>query len=451
MWKGFFALGGVEIGNTSRAIGYQRTSDCPIRWIDSKQNYLGLASALGDEPYVASTINLAPWYDPDEPDISSRILGFHIMSMEGLNGSTQEAEITQRITAGASLGRTRHASRSVKITGLLTAAGRDALAAGDKWLSNALSIRACGIHETACRLTDFQFFVDEPPTRESFAGTDEEHADLVNSFRRYMHSVKVVSGPTPKENLSSRDDIHFGTVYEFTVASEEAHVYTHRREVEVPPTLPTVVQDIPYNLTTRPSAERTTGAAVVVAVNLSPNPSLETNGTDWSAAVSAVSGSAPAGYFTSGRIAGELAAVGTAAWRTRILGNGATTASGRAEMVTHQEISLVGEDPLARVSFSEWVAVLGLGGATGAAVVSVTVEAEWRDGATPLSLETIGTSTTPSDFSGRAYSLKSRPIPEDTTNVRVYTRIIVDWSSSATPANNSDLRAYIDALAVTIP
>jgi len=41
--------------------------------------------------------------------------------------------------------------------------------------------------------------------------------------------------------------------------------------------------------------------------------------------------------------------------------------------------------------------------------------------------------------------------PPTANNALIRVRFDVTWSSSATPANNSEFRGYADALAVTIP
>lgn len=448
-WPGYFALGGQEVGNSARAVGLQESTACPSRWIVDRDVCEATAAALNDFPYTMDTISLAPWYDPDNPERSSRILGLYVIEIAGLEDDNREVSIEQKVTDGASIGRTRRASRTARVRAMLTAQGRDALEAGMTWLRGTLDARECGLHSSTCGMSDFEYFVDCPPDRDN-AETDEDYAVRVDALRRYMHSVKCTSGPIVTREIVSNNDLYHANIVEFAISSELAGVFTKMREIEVPPTIPSVVQDIPYNLVTYPSAELAAGT-VTIATNYSANPSLETDGTGWVGGVATVSGSSPAAYFTSGRVTGELAAVGVASYRGVILGNGATTASGRAQINIYQEVDLTAAPDDARMSFTMWVAALSIGGVTGADIISMAVEAEWRNGGAILSTDVVGTTTADADFAGKAFNLDSRLIPSTATNVRVRAEVVADWSSSATPANNSEIRVYVDALAATVP
>jgi len=75
---------------------------------------------------------------------------------------------------------------------------------------------------------------------------------------------------------------------------------------------------------------------------------------------------------------------------------------------------------------------------------------EFFNGSTSLgAATTIGTAS-PTDYSGRAYSVKAVAVPASATKVRVLARANIVWTSAA-GATNSDIRLYTDALAVTIP
>lgn len=663
MYDGYFAMGGREIGNSERARGLQESAECPILWIVDKERCETLPEALGHNPYTYDNIAEAPWYDPDAPDVSSRIFGLYVMSMTGLQDSTREAAVKQKVTAGAQIGRTRFAGKGVRVRAMLTAQGQDALDAGITWLDTALTADQCGLHESSCGLTDFEYFTSCPPARDlsvgysdwaevrrnlfanprgtsigpafwrasggtlslrtdmsgdistavrwtrdspgpasvsmvvgedlpntgimhvilrvrasetmvvniqvrpdvasgagqvdlasgltipagvsdfdlsglaptgvmgvdagvtiysssglvgstldvtsvliesgtgryfdgsSGSGTLERHSwvgwggygmgpygeglyggdngenwsqsieetrvitddadsveqyyPIVDAYRRYLHQVKCISGPYVQEEFISNDGLYNAVVVEFVIGSEVSHVFTKPREIIIPPTIPSPIQDIPFNLVEYPSAEVSDGSDVVVAINHNLNPSLEVDATGWGNSAATVTGTSPAAYYTAGRVTGEVSASGTASYRMRILGNGATTASGRARLSAYSEVDLAGILSGSRVSFTMWAAVLNLGGATGASFLSLTIEAEWRNGATVLSTEVVGTTST--EFSGKAFSFTSRPIPATADNVRLYARAVVNWSSSATPASNSDIRVYVDAAGVTTP
>jgi hypothetical protein len=164
MWAGYFTVGGNEVGNSARAMGYTTTSDCPITWLRDVECG-GLGEVLGDGAYVYDSINQAPWYDPDNSDLTSRFLGLYVVSMEGISDSTRSANVTEKIIDGAQVSGYRHTSREVRIRAMLSAKGNDALEAGMTWLRNVLEPDACGVHGTDCGASDFQFFVDCPPSK----------------------------------------------------------------------------------------------------------------------------------------------------------------------------------------------------------------------------------------------------------------------------------------------
>ncbi len=449
MFNGYFTLGGNEVGNNARALGYTRTSNCPTHWLRETKDLGGLVEALGDEPYTYDRIIQAPWYDSDDPEVTSRFLGLYIVSISGLSDSTRTASITEKNSDGAQVSGYRRASREVRVRAMLTAQGMDALEAGMTWLRNVLEPGACGMHEGVdCGASDFSFFVDAPPKRVE-GETEVDYNARVATLRRYLHTVTTVSGPLIQESYTSSDKLHVGYLVEFTVIAATPAVYGVTKEIVLSPTTPSVLQDTPFNLVVTPSAVLTTGT-IIGSRNYSPNPSVEVNGTDWVGVTEVVSGSNPSTYYTSGRITGELAAVGLASFRGRILGNGSTAASGRAYIWTRQTVPLTGLPNGTRVSFNIWAAIAILAGASGSTIHGVQVTAVWRTSTTVLSTITIGNATA-GDYGGLAYQLDSQLKPNAADNVLVQVRFDVTWASSATPANNSDIRAYVDALAVTVP
>lgn len=268
----------------------------------------------------------------------------------------------------------------------------------------------------------------------------------VDGLRRYLHSAAVTSGPFTVERMQSGP--FEGHVVEFTITSERAFVYGVTGVVDLPSSLSTVVQDIPYNLLTHPSAELGSGS-VVTARNLSANPSVETDASGWSASSATVSGTSPAAYFTSGRST-SLFAVGTAAMRGRILGNGSTeVSSSTARVLIQQDVSLSGLATNTRVSLNVWAAAIIAAGASGSNIDEMTAYVEWRN-AGLLSTTQLGTAAS-NEYGGRPFMLDSQTIPAGATIARVIVEFEVDWRSSATPANNSDIQMYVDALAVTVP
>lgn len=165
MYNGYLMIGANEVANNPRAVGYQQTSDCPIMWVIADDEDDHLPGALFDIPYTYSSIEQAPWFDPDDPDTTSRFLGGYVLSIEGLPDSTIDVQSSEKLTDGGVETGSRHASREVRVRMFLTARGMDALETGMTWLRNALAARACGVHGAACNAADLQFFVSCPPPR----------------------------------------------------------------------------------------------------------------------------------------------------------------------------------------------------------------------------------------------------------------------------------------------
>ena len=283
------------------------------------------------------------------------------------------------------------------------------------------------------------------------ATADEaEYQRTVDSMVRFLHTVTCVSGPLVQNEFRSSDDIHRGYLVEFTMLAAVPFVFGLPYEIDVPPITPTVIEDTAFNLEPYPSAEMT-NSTLTVATNYSTNPSLEVNTTDWTTSTEIVSGSDPATYFTSARVVGELAASGTASLRVRILGNGSTVVTNaRSYMWATQSVPF-STGTGTRVSFNVWAACVEFAGASGGVINGIQVDVQWRATTTVLSTVVIGSSTDPADFGGKPYSLASQLKPPTANNALVRVRFDVTWSSSATPANNSEIRGYIDALAVTVP
>lgn len=164
MYDHYLSLGGAELLSTTRALGYTRTGDCPIWWLDEEPCET-LADALGDLAYERSLIQGAPWYDPDLPDLSSRFLGASYVSVDGLEDSTREGTVIERNGNGGRVVGNREASRRIRVRAMLTADGKDALSYGLTWLRNTLSPGSCAVHGDACGRASLEFFATCPPER----------------------------------------------------------------------------------------------------------------------------------------------------------------------------------------------------------------------------------------------------------------------------------------------
>ena len=602
-YEGYLEFGGNEIANNARALGYMRTAPCAIGWLVGP-DCPGLVDALDDEPYTMENIAEAPWYDAED-ETTHRFFGVYVIGVEGIPDSTRTATVTEGVLDGGAVGRSRYATRRVRVRAVLSAQGRDALAAGFAWLDAALIPRDCAIHGIRCGVSDLTFFVDCPPPkgtvteygdwaeqkrnlytnpsfedpaaipaggeqstdwsasggfslhvpaattvtipsltaktvlvtpryagqvmhagssdyvatgdgvplrffvpgpqavefgegwwdkvmvvdgsylgpyfdgdttddlstnplfRYSWTGTehasqsiyetrtaterpetDVEYILRVNTLRRFLHGVSTVSGPTVERTLH-RDDA-WGYIVEFVVVAATPWVFSLTRSIDLPPTLPVVIQDAPYNLVPAPSAELASGT-VVVQTNYATNPSFEVDAAGWTRELIPLTGNDPTPYYSSGRVVGELDAAGSAALRSKILGNGSTGASGSTILRAQTDVLLTGAPAGSRVSVSVWAGAVSVGGPTGAAITKVEIYVEWRDASTSYGSTTLANSTNNVEIAGKAWSLQSFAKPAAADRARVVVHHTVSWSSSATPANNSDIRAYVDALAVTVP
>lgn len=291
-----------------------------------------------------------------------------------------------------------------------------------------------------------------------FPEGDSTYDPKIDAYRRYLHTVTCVSGPLIQEEFLSEDKVHCGYLVEFTLLAATPAVYGVTKEVTLNPTTPAPLQDTVFNLVRTPSVGLTDGP-IVGAQNFSTNPSVETNATDYTNSVETVTGSAATSYFTAGRVVGELNATpGTASYRGRILGNGSTAVNGRSYIWLQQSVPLaslpgamIAPPTGSRLSFAVWAAATIQAGASASAINGIQVTAVWRTGTTVLSTITVGSTTTAADYNGKSYMLDSQLKPDAADNVLIQVRVDVTWASSATPANNSDIRAYMDTVAVTMP
>lgn len=440
-YEGFLRIGGVEVVNTERARGYTTTTDCPERWISGDTRCETLQDAIGDSVYDFSSISDAPWYDPSLVDLSSRFYGVVGLAISGPTDSTRGASRTEGVTDGGTVGRMRKGMRGVRVRATIMARGRDALDYGSQWLSSVFD-GDCSQHGDACSMTDAEFFAECPPERGTVPvegggtrpRTDEEYALIVNPLRRFLHDISVTSGPIDIEEFEPSNGF-YGKTIEFTLTSERAWVYGMTRSLTLAPTLPSIVQDTPYNLIPYPSAELASGA-VTTATNYSPNPSLETNATDWAAGADGTN--ITIAMLTSGRVVNELAASGTGSYRIVFTATGAGT---NGSFHSQQIVPLPGLPAGSRASFNCWAAELLMAGTPVRPDIQVILT--WRNVNSVLRTDTIPTLI---PVNGGALSLSNIQVPAGCDNVivRTYARL-TSW-----PAGTI-LRLYSDALAVTVP
>jgi hypothetical protein len=256
--------------------------------------------------------------------------------------------------------------------------------------------------------------------------------DTVDSLLRTMHDVTCISGPLIEQKLH-RDDM-WGYIVEFTLAAGTPWLFGMTKSIVIPPSLPVVVQDVPYNLVPYPSAELASGT-VVVAKNFASNPSVETDATGWVA--SGDGGNIPNAQLVGARST-ELAAAGGASFKVTF--TAAATAVGGA-FVASQTVALPGITPTTRYSVNLW-AVASVQSGT-AVLGNIEYRVQWKDsGGTTLRDDLLGTLAA----AGGAVSGKSLLPPAGTTQATVRALLrLTSWSSGAI------VRLYADALAVTVP
>lgn len=151
MFRGYAALAGEELFNTSRLIAHMQptvpTIDgavasmmscaCHVR-IPYDDSWTGLQAALGDGPYV---ITNAPWYNAARPE-SAEFAGIWLMSVEGMESVPVQRDITESICAGGIAGKARDTTRSLQFSALVVACTNAGMEYGKEWLSCQLRATA---------------------------------------------------------------------------------------------------------------------------------------------------------------------------------------------------------------------------------------------------------------------------------------------------------------------
>lgn len=453
MFRGYLKVGDTEIANNERTRRLALTAPTLLRWLNQGPKYPTLEAAMsGGVSYDYTNIAQFPWYDNTQPDVSSRFFGLYVMGISGLLDSSRTVQITESVYDGGVLGIPRKATKRTKVQGIMIARGLDALEYGFQWLDAVLDADACGQHGNICGATDLTFLTDVPPAQES-GQSDADYQAVITGMTRYLHGVGTTSGPLIDTELESGP--FFAYNIEFTLGVTRPYVYSAATDLNIPPTIPIVYQDIPYNLAPYPSLELTDGTTPVVATNYHPNPSLEVDATGWAAAVgSTVSGTAATSYLTSGRST-DIAANRTASFRARVLGDGATAVTGETQIIANSTADLT--TPLGtagtRVSFTAWLAMIVAAGAGGSTLKSMKLDVIWLNSSNAQvgSPVNIGTTTAAADFNGKVMAATSLVPPATAVKAKVQATYDFIWTSSSTPANNSDVRCYIDAVAVTVP
>jgi hypothetical protein len=260
----------------------------------------------------------------------------------------------------------------------------------------------------------------------------DEWARITDNLQRTMHDVTCISGPLIEQKFH-RDEM-WGYIVEFTLAAGTPWLFGKTRPILVPPSLPVVVQDVPFNLVPYPSAELATGT-VVVTKNFATNPSAETNVAGWTAASDGVKILMPQIAVSQSN---ELAAAGGFSAKALFTAN-TTNSAGWFRL--GQAVPLTGITPTTRYSVNVWASANVQSGT--AVLGNIEFIVFWLNASNAvLGSDIFGTLPA----SGGAVSKKSMLPPAGTTQVVVEARInVTSWSSGAL------IRLYADALALTVP
>lgn len=429
-YEGYLNLGGNEVVNSARALGYARTGDCPANWLTDEFACDTLSAALGESAYDRGNISEATWYDPDIHALSSRFLGVGLISVSGLDDSTRQAVMTQKTFDGGQISGYRNSTPTIRVRAFLTGVGKDGLNYGLEWLRSVLAPNACGMHSISCGTSSLEYFIACPPKRED-GETPAAYRQRVDLLRRYYHGVACTSGPLVQEEFTSSDGIHFGAIVEFSFEAEEAFSYSITREVNLGATEPYVYQDVAYNLVPYPSAELASGT-IVMATNYATNPSVENDATGWGRNYSVITPAPTAARST------DIAAVGNASYKSTTT---ATNSGTNGNIQNRLDVDISAAPAGARFSVNMWsTGVLSAGTAV---LGTITTRVQWMNSAGgSLRTDTVG--TTPA--AGGAVSASSILPPAGAVTARLYSTLtITSWSVGAV------ISLYSDAAAVTVP
>lgn len=226
-FRGYFALGGQEIANSSRVVDHLNPplpvdDEAPSPFCDCSlktpydDSWTGLRAALGDDPYV---IPNAPWYTPAHPQ-SAEFAGVWVMDVKGLDAVPVERTISEVICAGGAAGPPRDATKEITFSALIVACTNAGAEFGLKWLNCQLRAMA---HRGTTELTYYQ-------------AHPEDTAAVAATLKRRLTGVVLTSSATVSE-LAGKGGGHRhrqANVYrvEFTLVA--LHPYAYADPVTVP-------------------------------------------------------------------------------------------------------------------------------------------------------------------------------------------------------------------------
>ncbi|WP_280413472.1 sugar transferase [Nocardia asiatica] len=198
MFRGWLALAGVELTNTSRLVAHARpgipqtmeeaVGQCVCRadYVSYDDSWPGLQAFLGDDPYVIAD---APWYDPAIPQ-SAELLGFWVTKIDGWGPTPVSRQVDDAIGPGGVAGPHRDQYRTLNIEFSIVACTNAGAVYGLEWL--------------ACRLRPAKAWGGT--TLEFLAAHPENSAAVPASLRRVMNRVTVTQAPEVTQSRGTRGE-----------------------------------------------------------------------------------------------------------------------------------------------------------------------------------------------------------------------------------------------------
>lgn len=185
-FRGYFALDGQELANTSRVLAHMTptvpTEDgeitpvldcgCDVRMVYD-DSWTGLQAAVGDGPYV---ITNAPWYNAARPE-SAEFAGIWVMDVTGFDGTPVARDIADAICVGGVANRARTPARTLTFSALVLACTNAGAEYGKDWLSCIL------------RKADAQGGVD----LDFYKAHPQDTAATATTLRRVLYGVVLTS------------------------------------------------------------------------------------------------------------------------------------------------------------------------------------------------------------------------------------------------------------------
>lgn len=223
-YAGYFALGGNELVNTTRAATYARalgitTVQCPV--------CPTLHRAIGDLPYTSPDSDDAPWYDPTIP-ASKEFAGLVGLEVLGLHKSVGRREPVPLTTGGASLHPLRRQQREIQIRALALAKTDTALSYGFSWVASVLR----GGCLDQCNGDSLCFFTGCPPCGDEPDGDEDYCYEASTEYWRRIFNVGLLEQAEPSDIVSFASG--YMAQLTMTLSAGNPFIYSEPRELTGP-------------------------------------------------------------------------------------------------------------------------------------------------------------------------------------------------------------------------